>query len=111
MCGPQVGMTQSSGTSQFTEGQGKQPEHTQAPQTHTHDHYHVSHHHRGGPISDWDHRTYWHTHEHAHNALTHGHDYNQQDEERDHAKEAHVHDHGGRQRRAAELTTKATRSS
>jgi hypothetical protein len=61
---------------------------------HTHDHFHVAHHHRGNlPIAEWEHRTYWHTHEHNHGPLTHSHDYDAEDEEREHPKEAHVHDH------------------
>ena len=80
-------------TEQRTDGQGNEPEHTHPARTHTHDHYHVSHHHKGGLLGEWDHRTYWHTHDHNHNALTHSHDYNQADEEMQHGKEAHVHDH------------------
>jgi hypothetical protein len=56
-------------TTQRTEGAGKQPEHTHPAATHTHDHYHVSHHHKGGVLTEWEHRTYWHTHEHNHNAV------------------------------------------
>jgi len=81
---------------QYTEGQGREPEHTHPPVVHTHDHYHVSHHHRSGVgavAGEWEHRTYWHTHEHNHAPLTHSHDYGQQDEEAEHAKEAHIHDH------------------
>ena len=37
--------------------------------------------------------SYWHTHEHNHNLLTHSHDYGRQDEEGHHAQEAHIHDH------------------
>jgi hypothetical protein len=63
---------------------------------HAHDHYHVSHHHRGGALGgalgEWEHRTSWHTHEHNHVAITHSHDYEQAEEEH-HAKEAHLHDH------------------
>ena len=80
-------------TTQRTEGQGDQPEHTHPARMHGHDHYHVSHHHVGGLMTEWEHRTYWHTHDHNHNALTHSHDYGQADEEREHGKEAHVHDH------------------
>jgi hypothetical protein len=83
-------------TSQTTEGQGKSPQHTHLAGTRTHDHYHVSHHHKGGVAGitgDFEHRTYWHTHEHNHGELTHSHDYSQDNEETEHAKEAHVHDH------------------
>jgi len=77
---------------QRVEGTGSAGEHFHPPALHSHDHYHVSHHH-GGVLTEWSHRTYWHTHEHNHNALQHSHDYSAEDEERDHAKEAHIHDH------------------
>ena len=34
---------------QRTEGEGKEPEHTHLATEHGHDHWHVSHHHTGGP--------------------------------------------------------------
>lgn len=69
---------------QRTEGEGREPEHT-------HDHWHVSHHvTEAGAVK---HRLSWHTHEPNHTELTHSHDYRQEDEERHHAKEAHIHDH------------------
>src|SRR5262245_19215697 len=74
---------------QRTEGQCNEPEHMHPARVHTHDHYHVSHHHKGGMLGEWDHRTSWHTHEHNHKPLTHSHDYNQADEEMEHPKEAH----------------------
>ena len=77
---------------QRTEGRGDQPEHTHADAVHTHDHWHVSHHH-GGLLGEFSHRSYWHTHTHNHSAMTHGHDYDVKDEEREHDKEAHIHDH------------------
>jgi len=77
---------------QRTEGHGKDPEHIHAAQTHGHDHYHVSHHHAGG-LTEWQHRTYWHTQDHNHSALTHSHDYDPDDEDWHHGKEAHIHDH------------------
>ena len=80
-------------TMQRTEGEGRQPEHIHPARTHSHDHYHVSHHHRGGPFGNWEHRTYWHTHEHNHSPLTHSHDYSQVEEGENHGKEAHIHDH------------------
>jgi hypothetical protein len=87
-------MDTTSGTrTQFTEGEGKQPEHTHSAQTHTHDHYHVSHHHSDNPLNRWEHRGYWHTHEHNHAIMTHSHDYSQEDEQAEHGKEAHIHDH------------------
>lgn len=61
---------------------------------HSHDHYHVTHHHREGMLlGEWDHRTSWHTHEHNHSPLNHSHEYGREDEERDHEHEAHIHDH------------------
>jgi hypothetical protein len=76
---------------QRVEGQGAAPEHTHPAVTHSHNHWHVSHHvEADGSV---EHRTYWHTHLHNHGELTHSHDYSQADEERDHAKEAHIHDH------------------
>jgi hypothetical protein len=78
---------------QRIEGQGIVPAHTHDARMHEHDHYHVSHHHRGGLMGEWEHRTYWHTHDHHHRELAHSHDYSQQDEEEHHGKEAHTHDH------------------
>ena len=89
---PAGASTMSGQRRQYTEGEGREPEHTHAPLTHTHDHYHVSHHHGGG-LTEWQHRTSWHTHEHNHAELTHSHDHSQEDEAQQHAKEAHVHDH------------------
>jgi hypothetical protein len=80
-------------TLQRTEGHGDQPEHVDAAVEHSHDHYHVSHHHKGGVLGEWDHRTAWHTHAHNHAALTHSHDYSADDEAQEHGKEAHIHDH------------------
>ncbi len=76
---------------QYTEGEGREPEHSHPPVVHTHDHYHVVHYHRedGG----FDHREYWHTHEHNHSQLVHSHDFEQGDENDRHGKEAHIHDH------------------
>lgn len=76
-----------------TEGDGKAGTHTHPAVEHSHDHWHVSHHHTGGLGDDFEHRAWWHTHAHNHNAITHSHDYSQQDEEQHHAKEAHIHDH------------------
>src|SRR5437588_13101900 len=41
---------------QVTEGEGREPEHTHPPRTHTHDHYYVSHHHTNYPLNEWKHR-------------------------------------------------------
>jgi hypothetical protein len=81
------------GTEQRTADQGKAPEHIHLRTTHSHDHYHVSHHHKDGVLGEWEHRTSWHTHEHNHTTLTHGHTYSQVREEAGHRKEAHLHDH------------------
>ena len=80
---------------QQTEGEGREATNTHAAVTHLPDHYHISHHHRGGVagVGEWEHRTYWHTHEHNHHPLTHSHDYSQEDEAQHHGKEAHIHDH------------------
>src|SRR5579864_9085408 len=51
--------TMAGGKTQYTEGEGRQPEHSHEARTHTHDHYHVSHHHGGG-LTEWQHRTSWH---------------------------------------------------
>ena len=72
---------------------GNEPEHMHESVVHTHDHYHVSHHHSGGLLSEWEHKTFWHTHAHNHNQITHGHDYGMDEEEQQHGKQAHVHDH------------------
>ena len=37
---------------QGTEGEGKEPEHTHPAIEHSHDHWHVSHHHKGGLLGD-----------------------------------------------------------
>ena len=78
---------------QRIEGEGKSPEHTHIARVHEHDHYHISHHHKGGLLNEWEHRTYWHTPAHNHAPLTHSHDYDHENEEDEHAKEAHIHDH------------------
>jgi hypothetical protein len=91
----------SSAGTQRTEGEGKEATHMHGAVTHVHDHYHITHHHRGGDVSpgaadgreEWEHRTSWHTHAHSHHSLTHSHDYSQDDEAQRHGKEAHTHDH------------------
>lgn len=77
---------------QIVEGQGRATEHGHDAKLHVHDHYHLTHH-RGDLLGGWEHRDYWHTHEHNHAGMTHGHDYSIEDEETHHAKEAHIHDH------------------
>lgn len=78
---------------QFTQGEGKEPEHTHPAVVHTHDHYHVVHQHRRGANPEWVHQASWHTHTHNHTAITHSHDYPRDQEEKHHASEAHIHDH------------------
>jgi hypothetical protein len=77
---------------QTVEGNGDSAPHEHPEAVHTHDHYHVTHRH-GGLVGEFQHRASWHTHEHNHLALRHSHDYGIDDEEQDHAREAHVHDH------------------
>ena len=90
--GPQAASSASE-VAQHIEGEGDQASHLHAATVHSHDHYHVSHHHKGSFLGEWDHRTSWHTHEHNHAPLQHSHDYSLDDEAAEHAKEAHVHDH------------------
>lgn len=86
--------TEGPGAGQHTVGdEARQQEHAHDPVVHTHDHYHVSHHHTGGPLGEFEHRAHYHEHEHNHALLVHGHSHEPGDEEADHAKEAHVHDH------------------
>lgn len=78
--------------SRWTEGAGKAPEHRHPARTRAHDRYHVTHHHRGGPLMEFEHLALWHTHAHNHNTPPHSHDHSLEDEERDHGHVAHVHD-------------------
>ena len=73
--------------------QAQQEEHTHPSEVHSHDHYHVSHHHTGGPLGEFEHRSHYHSHEHNHAPLVHGHKMSPEDEVSDHAGTAHVHDH------------------
>jgi hypothetical protein len=69
-------------------------EHSHGPVVHTHDHYHVTHHHRGGPLGEFEHRSSYHQHEHNHAPLVHAHaGRDQGDESADHESTAHTHDH------------------
>jgi len=69
-------------------------EHTHEPVVHTHDHYHVSHHHTGGVLGEFEHRTHYHQHEHNHAPLLHAHErFSEEQERADHDATAHVHDH------------------
>lgn len=79
---------------QHVEGD-EQNEHMHPAITHTHDHYHVSHHHKSGELLGvFEHRSHYHSHEHNHARLVHahsGHDVN--DERNEHDEMAHTHDH------------------
>ena len=69
-------------------------EHNHPGIVHTHDHYHVTHHHTGNLLGEFEHRSEYHQHEHNHSPLVHAHKGRDQgDESADHDKEAHVHDH------------------
>ena len=69
-------------------------EHSHPPVVHAHDHYHVSHHHTGGVLGEFEHRTTYHEHEHNHAPLVHAHeDRSTEDEANDHESTAHTHDH------------------
>lgn len=69
-------------------------EHSHPAVVHTHDHYHVSHHHTGGILGEFTHRSHYHQHEHNHAPLVHAHKGRSADDERgDHDLMAHTHDH------------------
>ena len=69
-------------------------EHSHPAVVHAHDHYHVSHHHTGGIMGEFTHRTSSHQHEHNHGPLVHAHkSRNEEDEALDHEETAHTHDH------------------
>lgn len=73
---------------------GEAQEHSHPALVHTHDHYHVTHHHTGGVLGEFEHRTRYHLHEHNHAPLVHGHDgQTVEDERADHESTAHTHDH------------------
>ena len=45
-------------------------EHVHPAQVHTHDHYHVTHHHSDGVLGgEFEHRSHYHSHEHNHAPL------------------------------------------
>lgn len=72
----------------------KAHEHHHPAEVHTHDHWHVTHHHTGGPMGEFAHQSHYHMHEHHHAALVHAHkDRSEADEKKDHGAAAHVHDH------------------
>ncbi len=73
--------------------EANEQEHLHPAQVHGHDHYHVTHHHTGGPLGEFEHRAHYHSHEHNHAPLLHGHDHDPAKEDEDHDEEAHVHDH------------------
>ena len=57
---------------------------------HDHEHAHVTHYLVQG--EQWAHLTATHTHDHNHAPLTHAH-MPHRDQEKEHGREAHVHDH------------------
>jgi hypothetical protein len=82
------------GRTQTTVGEeAREQEHSHEPLTHVHDHYHVTHHHTGGPLGEFEHRSRYHSHDHNHAPMIHAHDQEPADEEREHDSEAHIHDH------------------
>jgi len=69
-------------------------EHAHPAMLHSHDHYHVSHHHTGGVLGEFQHRTHYHQHDHNHAPLVHAHgNRSEGDEAADHESTAHTHDH------------------
>ena len=60
-----------------------QNEHSHDALVHSHDHYHVAHHHVSGTRNEFEHRAQYHVHEHNHAPLTHAHRGRSEDEERD----------------------------
>ena len=68
--------------------------HEHAGEVHVHDHWHVTHHHKSGPMGEFEHRSSYHQHEHNHAALVHAHDGRTVDaEKKEHDSQAHSHDH------------------
>ncbi len=83
---------------QHTVGEeAERQEHYHASEVHSHDHYHVSHVHKGGLGAalgdDFEHQAHYHSHEHNHAPYVHGHQQSEQEEQADHGKMAHTHDH------------------
>jgi hypothetical protein len=71
---------------------GSQHEHP--AKVHTHDHYHVSHHHTKNPLAEFEHHANYHSHEHDHAAIRHGHSgRSQSNEAEQHDATSHMHDH------------------
>ncbi|MDQ3870518.1 MAG: hypothetical protein M3301_02740 [Chloroflexota bacterium] len=87
------GMAGGGGGQHVVGEEAQQQEHTHPAQVHGHDHYHVSHHHTGGPLGEFEHRSHYHSHEHNHAPLVHGHEMSPDEEAQDHAGTAHIHDH------------------
>ncbi|MGI8586904.1 MAG: hypothetical protein ACR2M0_04350 [Chloroflexia bacterium] len=73
------------------ESNAKQMEHKTT--VHTHDHWHVSHHHIGQGANEFEHRSTYHTHEHSHSGYEFEADHPEEHSDGDHASKAHVHDH------------------
>ena len=66
-------------------------DHDHEPMVHSHGHYHVTHNYRD-MTGGFEHLSSRHEHEHDHAAIRHRH-YPHADFEREHADEAHIHDH------------------
>jgi hypothetical protein len=70
-------------------------QHSHDAVVHTHDHYHVTHHHSDGALGEFEHRSHYHLHEHNHALLVHAlRNRSETDEQADHDGTAHIHDHG-----------------
>src|SRR5437762_712629 len=68
------GMQMRTDTEQGVIGEDIEHEHVHAALTHMHDHWHVSHEHKTGPVAGvFDHRSHHHIHEHNHAAIDHAH--------------------------------------
>src|SRR5437870_5954041 len=48
-------------------------EHSHPAVIHSHDHYHVTHHHSEGALGEFEHRSHYYEHAHTHASLTHAH--------------------------------------
>src|SRR6266850_1266764 len=51
----------------------KAKSHEHKGELHAHDHWHVTHHHKSGPLGEFEHRSSYHQHEHNHAAIVHAH--------------------------------------
>lgn len=68
--------------------------HTHPALVHTHDHFHIAHHRRGGLLGEFEHLTEYHEHEHTHPELVHAHEGRTvETEAEEHDATAHTHSH------------------